>query len=322
MRSIVSILITLISVSALGQSRSPSAIINKSTMKAIKSNYADSDGRVKLKFKIVYGKAPVEEKKEYLEKIIHKAANNLSQYVNIDFTFVESSQKADIKFDVYSNLPSEYHDGVMPRGGHGAWYSNERRIMVSLPIDSNPANLYMVVIHEMGHMLGMDHEHHHPSREFTFDREFTKKQCQKHSDPTYCIKSAEFNKYRVVDPKKKLMSEYDMSSVMHYSSLQLRINEDMKFDSSYDLSLMDKIYLAKAYPGRISEAQIRREHSEQSDELARMASKHACRPYLNTRYNKSTFYGYVLPDGQNHKFFSNSLDQAYFNILLDENCLM
>lgn len=103
----------------------------------------------------------------------------------------------------------------------------------------SPRNNYRVAVHEIGHALGLLHEHMHPDSLKLVSKEDRKKLCKTQGWSWFtCRINTKLKKAK----KKYNLSVYDKDSVMHYS-----IGE-VKSKMNGVLSLGDKKFIADLYP--------------------------------------------------------------------------
>lgn len=208
---------------------------------------------------------------------VKKYSNEWSQYANIDF--------------IYYNHPSEVPknqvaDIVISFNNQGDYSSIGNDSHVKIKNDKHSMNLGMfkkgnrilnryVTLHEFGHALGLEHEHQNYNRKFVIDEKNAKSYCKTvaFTDQEcldFVIKKFEKN-------ENTYFSLYDPYSIMHYDLHQSISVEKIHFRSNHTLSLIDKIEVAKLYPGRMSVDKIKETHQQNLDFLREMTVYKNCK---------------------------------------------
>lgn len=263
------------------------------------------------------------------QELVREFASLWSKYANIDFTF-HTDPDALKSFDITVNI-SELEIG---KGGDSYVGSQSRRYAKK---DSASMNLYLlnkysitnkkgIILHEFGHALGLRHEQSHPERTFTYDEEKIINNCvSKGNKASNCKES-------LVDPltgNDYELSDYDSISIMHYPlSRELLIGE---YDSNVikrrgHLSLMDKLFIAKLYPGRAYEQDIITQHASLMDEIEQVEGFGNCEilTYLKADDGLTYFHheikNKVHPFGVRNILIEPSKQDVIVNMRHDEKC--
>lgn len=198
---------------------------------------------------------------EERRNIVKNSAAEWSRFANVNFVFTE--EKADFGINIYA--PEALR--TLNIGTHGFVNFSEKIISLNMPVNTSLADLSHVALHELGHVLGLQHEHQHPERIFNFDIPYLISKCE--LEAGHCRRSVEYNNERVFEGKDYDVGLYDPQSIMHYPVARPLILEDMKFQEYCVLSAEDLKAVVRAFPGRSSEDSVDREVEKRDAELAR-----------------------------------------------------
>jgi len=102
-----------------------------------------------------------------------------------------------------------------------------------------------VIMHEFGHMLGMQHEQNHPETKIPWDKEAM---YQHHTEVNGWSKDQVDQTYFTTLPPHPPQSEYDKDSIMHYPVENRFTIGDFEVGYNYGPSEGDKEFMRLAYP--------------------------------------------------------------------------
>lgn len=241
------------------------------------------------------------------------------KYGNIDFIF-STDKESKKKFDIVINITEKGGGGDSYVGNQSKYFSSKLKPSMNLHSVSK-----MVVLHEFGHALGLQHEHQHPERAFEYDQEGISEFCSK--DPKN-KESCERNWLKTHKGRNTILFQYDVDSVMHYQiHHSLLANSDESIYATNTLSTLDKVAIATLYPGRATEDEIRAKGLEQEQlvlHLFDLGEVRNCSIKTQQYEGKDAYYYKrrdLAPGEKNtisHYFFrKNNLVDA---MISDENC--
>lgn len=250
------------------------------------------------------------------KKIIKQAALDWERFANVKFVFIEgaNSKKVDYTINVYAPGSVLENPNRYGNGGHGFVARDKNEISLTLSVTSSLAELYHVSIHELGHVLGLQHEHQHPDRPFRFDIDFLINACELGSN--YCRRSVKYNNELVFKGDEYISTQYDPISIMHYGVSKPIILEDMVISEPRRLSLGDKLIISKTYPGKLSESEIISEHNQEN---ALINAKKVGKCHIRFE-GKTKQYEYVYPDASSAHYLERTIEGAYMSARLDPKC--
>lgn len=184
-----------------------------------------------------------------------------TKYANINFEFYQTMNDipADKNIDVLISFSKKGNNSTI--GTDADYQSRKGNNSMSLSqLDNENINLRRsTILHEFGHVLGLIHEHQNIDRTFHLDENKTLDYCK----TLYNFSEAQcrINIISTVSGKDYYLSKYDPSSIMHYSIHPGFFDNKITFRSNNSLSLLDKVEVAKIYPGRMSEDEIVTSHN-------------------------------------------------------------
>jgi hypothetical protein len=224
---------------------------------------------IRIKFKNV---------SSYHQQQIMRVSRIWTKYANLKFEFYENKTGlTKMHFRLVVKYSSDIGSGGSATLGRQAFFTQG---IMTLGADRNGWVPDNTILHEFGHLLGLKHEHQNPNQDYGLDLEWLEKNCSAYIGITpnkRCIRNiTPFNIDRN-DPNYYI-SEYDHSSIMSYvfdlpSEAYVTGVRPEVLDYDRGLSLNDRINIAKIYPGKITEAEIRREWKIENPEEVSLWSR-------------------------------------------------
>lgn len=176
------------------------------------------------------------------EVLVKKGFGMFSPYVNLTFKFVTGTD-ADIRVGP--------NDGTGENGsshvGTDALKDRTGKPTLLLNFNRTPEEIIATSAHEGLHAIGVLHEHQHPDRTITFDKDELLKRTQGLKDPEKTLKNW------VLDPIKRqkngpMFTPYDQKSIMHYTFTSAELKGAPAIEKANELSSGDKELIGKMYP--------------------------------------------------------------------------
>ncbi|PJZ44123.1 M12 family metallopeptidase [Leptospira brenneri] len=174
---------------------------------------------------------------------VRQFAVEWTRYANLTFEFFDSvsqlrGQKSDIRIDFVQG------DGANSAIGNEAEYFEQNERTMNLEwVDKS------TILHEFGHALGLDHEHQNPSNHTPWNRKAIFAELSKQG---WTIEMVDDFVIKPHDRNLVNFSQYDPQSIMVYSYPASWTLDGSSVDQNEELSEMDKINIAKMYPGKTS----------------------------------------------------------------------
>lgn len=178
----------------------------------------------------------VSEKDKALFK---KAIESFAPYVNLKFKFVDGN-------DGEIRIATEKNGGDWSESGTAALYGPPDE--ETLNVDTHgfdDKTIQRKILHEFGHALGLEHEHQHPERPFSFNAPDVYRTFRAGGASRRVIASDILNP---LDPAGLKTSDYDQKSVMHYPFFASSTSNNVRIPANEELSQGDKDFLTSLYP--------------------------------------------------------------------------
>lgn len=168
--------------------------------------------------------------------------------IGLTFTEVSDIQDAELRIGFRRNNGSwSYIGTVALRIGQ-----TERTMNFGWDITQAGPNGLDTAIHEIGHALGLKHEHQNPNAGITWNRQAVYDYFARTQVPPWDEAKTDNNILNTLDPSTVGGSDWDPDSVMHYSFAAGLIDQPARFRGGLDpapgLSDSDKDVIRRFYP--------------------------------------------------------------------------
>lgn len=174
-------------------------------------------------------------------QLVRETAVEWTKYANLNFEFYDSREQL-------GNRNSDIRISFDKKGGsnsavgtHATYYGQDDATM------NFGWNSRKTILHEFGHMLGLKHEHQNPSAGIPWNRPLIYDYFAKQGWDKAKVDRAVFDE---LDVNTVNYSKYDKDSIMVYEFPASWTTNGMSAQRGDGLSEMDKIGIAKMYPGR------------------------------------------------------------------------
>jgi hypothetical protein len=168
--------------------------------------------------------------------IFKKAIESFAPHVNLKFKFVDGN-------DGEIRIATEKNQGDWSEGGVAALHSAPDEATLNVDtLGFDEKAIKRKILHEFGHALGLEHEHQHPDRPFSFN-------------PAEVYRSYGGTSRAYVGPNiltslnraSVTTSDYDQTSVMHYPFSASSTSNNEAIPANDELSQGDKDFLSSLY---------------------------------------------------------------------------
>lgn len=183
---------------------------------------------------------------QQFKQTVKDAAAAWETHINLTFDFVEGTQ-GDIR--ISSNTYSYYASTI---GTDALLIDDHDEPTMHIGTDYWWDRYIPNIIHEFGHMLGLEHEHLHPQCNIPWDKPalYQSRGVLDESNPVYAPTKEQVDAtfLNLLDLSEVNFSPYDSKSIMHYEIRQQWTIGDFKVDFNYTLSDADKAFVSQVYP--------------------------------------------------------------------------
>lgn len=221
---------------------------------------------------------------------VERFSKEWTQYANINFVFYPSLKDVPrkTKVDILISFNKSGNNSYV--GTDSLSFSRSDSASMSLSeLSKDHINMRKsTILHEFGHALGLHHEHQSINRPFKMNANQAMQYCK----DTYGMtdEGCRSNIFAIISKDNIYFSAYDPASIMHYALHDGLFESKVSFRENASLSLLDKIEIAKLYPGRISEKDIISKHQILRNEIDETSSYKNCKinQYVNNeaRFNE------------------------------------
>lgn len=215
------------------------------------------------------------------QALVQQFANEWTEYANVEFVFhtdAKAKKKFDISVKIFEVKNAKGKAGTSHLGTDSKWIAGKGDPSMKLWFESDTpvSTKKYYILHEFGHALGLKHEHQHPDRQFEFDEDKVLAYCKNQS---WSEDECRINKLDTFSRIDYMLFPYDPKSIMHYQLIKENLSGDIPADVlivANRLSLLDKIAIAKIYPGKITEDQIKLAHNQRELEVSLLSDYKDC----------------------------------------------
>lgn len=205
-------------------------------------------------------------------------SKEITKYANLNFAFYSSVANVPKgkKIDIVITFKNVGNNSAIGTDSQYAISQGKHSMSLSELSKNSAGSRRGTILHEFGHAIGLQHEHQNIYRTFKIDEALTKE---------YCKNVYKFTEEECTDQiintlpnkeKQNYYSKYDPASVMHYNLHSSVTKEKIAFANINSLSLIDKLEIAKLYPGRISEKDIILGHQVLKEEIKKIETHGNC----------------------------------------------
>lgn len=174
-----------------------------------------------------------------VQRAVMETARQWMSYANINFKLTQSLPKAHVRIKM---LPSGSDINRAYIGTDALQATDPTMTLSEWPGDEH---FVRNVLHEFGHVLGMEHEHLHPDADIPWDVEKVLQAGQAGGLSEADVRRDFLDK---VERKASLLLPYDRDSIMHYPIPNGATLSDWTVGINAQLSEGDKAFARLAYP--------------------------------------------------------------------------
>ncbi|XXG99432.1 hypothetical protein Hte_005771 [Hypoxylon texense] len=196
----------------------------------------------------------------HLTKIVKEAAETWESYANVKFTFVYEQEGSDIRVSLKIIPRSRVVAGASLIGrDSGLCPKDEPTMFLDIGRDAADTAIRSTALHELGHSLGMIHEHMSPACLIEWHEEAVLAICGGDK------RRAHIDYFQAKESETR-HSNFDPESIMIYNIPPSLMKNHVETNPGNDLSEMDKEWAGKFYPRTPSASQ----QESTIDRLARL----------------------------------------------------
>lgn len=209
---------------------------------------------------------------------VEVVSKEITKYANLNFAFYNSVSNVPRgkKIDILISFNKAGNNSAVGTDSQYSVSKGNHSMSLSELSKNSAGERRGTILHEFGHAIGLQHEHQNIHRTFKIDEALAKEYCKN----VYKF-TEEDCRDQIINtlPNKEnqnYYSKYDPASVMHYTLHSSVTKEKIDFANVNSLSLIDKLEIAKLYPGRISEKEIILGHNILKEEIKKIETVGNC----------------------------------------------
>lgn len=174
-----------------------------------------------------------------------KVLQTFEKYINLKFEWNVPLEQSDVRVAFVRGGGSWSFIGAQCRGVAKDRSTMNLGWLPDAPVDSDRGT----ILHEGGHMLGLQHEHLSPNIPYTWNRDVVIKALGAPPN-NWSVATIEGQVLNKIDASRKdiVASEFDFQSIMLYAIDPSWTMEGVGYAGNTRLSVTDKMTLAKMYP--------------------------------------------------------------------------
>ena len=184
-----------------------------------------------------------------LEERVKKYAEEWLQYANLEFLWVDPQRESQIRIAFEEGGSWSYiaRDNLLVYKDTKTMNFGWLRSTLQDYEDKDEAEkeIRRVVMHEFGHMLGLQHEQVNPANNIPWNEA---ELLAYHAEFGWTIENVRNTYTRKFDKPDATYSRYDPESIMHYPIENKFTHGDFEVQYSYDLSPGDINFIQRLYP--------------------------------------------------------------------------
>ncbi|WP_395607180.1 M12 family metallopeptidase [Pseudomonas sp. B22129] len=174
------------------------------------------------------------------QDLIKLTIESYAPLVNLKFKFVKGTV-GDIRISGHKDISGDWS----AVGTAALKAKKDKPTMHINLVNKAPSNVIKNTLHEFGHALGLEHEHQHPQRSYSFNKDGVYKSFLQ---PGITKEDIDNNIIATPDPANSITSAYDQKSIMHYGLSASSTSNNVEIPNNFELSEGDKAFLKQLYP--------------------------------------------------------------------------